>query len=238
MASDGKDTSEYGGAKIAGAVAAIVGVLGPTLAALTKALEGWQLVTVLLAGLLVAGGGAVALAWKYLDSRTKVKAGAGVLLAALAVPSHGCASFPQPGPYTYDGTRRSGAEYATTVAELASSRSDAFFGTGVTLAALGGAGLATFSAIPDQNLKAGEVPGSGVRAGVTVALSTLVALGAYLIVSSNDLTDLAATVSRAQVWGEDETPGEERDRWLLSLVLEAVADYHGAGADRRAEWAE
>lgn len=228
MATEGNQTSEYNLTRIAGAIAAVLGVVGPALAALSKSLDGWQLVTVLLAGLVIGGGGVVALAWKWIDSRTKVKTGGTLLLLALAAPQQACATLPEAPPYAAGV----GGQYAADVSAAASSASSAFFGTGVALSTVGAASLAAFSAIPDGNLKAGEVPGSAIRAGTTVLMSGLVALGAYLIFGSNDLDALAAEVNRARTFGDDEEPGDDRDRWLFSLALEAVAQYHDAGAVR------
>ena len=71
--SEGKNTSEHRMAYVAGAVPVILGAATTLIGALSKSLQGWQLVAVLITGLVVTGGGVTALAYRYIGARTEWK---------------------------------------------------------------------------------------------------------------------------------------------------------------------
>lgn len=163
------------------------------------------------------------------------EAAAVVAMCALTQGLTGCAAFPRVTPYAYDDGRHAGAELCAGLAEAAAERATVGFYGGVAASVVGGAGLATLAAIPDGNLKAGDLPGSAMRAGVSTLAGGLVALGVYAIFGATDADELAAQAKNALMFDEGERPGEERDQTAWSMCLDAWGSYDDAGAARRTQ---
>lgn len=156
------------------------------------------------------------------------------VLALLMAPQlTGCASFPEVRPY--DGENRSGEELCAGITAAAEETASANFYGGMTASLVGGATLATMAAIPDDNLKAGEVPGSAIRAGSAFLAGGLVALGVYLVLGASDLDALAADTKAALVFGDGESVGLERDQVAWSMCMDSWSAYDDAGSKRRVD---
>lgn len=170
------------------------------------------------------------------EAGVHAKKAAPVLLVGMALgASQGCAAFPDVRPYAYDNTHRAGEELCADIAKAAEKRASLSFYGGMTASLLGGATLATMAAIPDGNLKLGEVPGSAIRAGSAFLAGGLVALGVYLVFGASDLDALAADTKGAMVFEDGETMGPARDQTAWSMCLDAWSAYDDAGSKRRVD---
>jgi hypothetical protein len=158
-----------------------------------------------------------------------------LLIGTMSIMTQGCASFPEVKPYTYDDHSRSGEQLCSDIAKAAGEQANGYFYGGWAASILGGGTLATLAAMPDRNLKIGDVDGEAVRAGFAFLAGGVVAAGVYMVLHAAGLDELAADTKAAMVFGDGETMGLNRDQVAWSMCLDSWSAYDDAGSKRRVD---